>query len=1188
MVDREEAEASTSHGSTSQSVQATNYLSSLLAGDDMDTVPYDAMESLVDDALADDDQDDDDQGSDYMEDDELTGMMQQGKELREKLRTGDMEEISRHLDQDMAEFEDNLIATTGIGKMKHKKRRQVMKGEARLPEPIKQLLGQANNLYIQRDYGAAIAILQEVLTKHPNASQAWNTLGMIHDEMGNTSKALEVRMVAAHMVKDDADLWKELGLKSIENQAYRQALYCFDKALTIEPLDIDTLWDRAFLQKNMGQVDQAISGFQQLLELMPFHFKVVNELTQLYRTRGQTRQAIQLYTEAVEYHIKNDKPGQADDDDAMNPFSDRLGYSEINMLSELYLMLNEFRHALDCIKSGIRHVQRRQHETYWLDRLADDDDEYLVLNPRRAAYVASLADAQNNKNRQDDDDEADDPSYEPDNGDNGAHGKSKETRRTRRSRSSRATTPNEEKDTGVYDQDTSGMSEEEERVARARIDIPMELRVRMGICRIYLGNLAIADRHFQHLYAVSPADYMELYQDVAVAYKDRRHFEEALVVFQRIIHANDEIEIDLLIRTADCYREVGQLETAQIFYVNVLDEQPDNLDVMMALAMVYEEMGREDEARELADHVRDRIRENRKQRRAELKSMTRPTDIALAEQQDQIDQQRTDRLMRLGGRTQGSLFDEHNRQGRTQQRERRREQKRREEEERQINALHAYDKLLDIDATLPPCLIDADRNTMRHYILVAQTLWDDFRTTRAMFASDKRIMHDGSGFYAARTRELKRTNYRDARSMSERLRKRKAMRSSGAPAAADDIDNDTEEELEQEEQEEIETQAKTLVAKKHFRNIPFAGWVDLFIKLCFFLTMMNRGEEALNILRTVNLSRMAEDDPGIKVTLRVTSLGCSKLQKDYKASLESCRWFLSVFQYEPTSYRMYCAAFTSGLQDVVAFSTSDTLKTLIRSIKLMDLLHTRYLRQQRGDAPRSDADAQEVLELQQLQRAMRDNDDDDDDNAGSHGLQRGDRSIHAEQPVIGDLPPMPHLSSHLLTLYGHFLMLSNNFLPALVFYMRSFAVNPDDPLNTLCIAIANLMRGMQRRTDNRHLQVIKAMEFLGHYARLRNHNQEAEYNMGRAFHAIGLSHLAVRHYERALVLPSAANEGKVAPKAMEHIYTYPSPDMDVDNDEMDYDPTDLSREAAYNLHLIYMTSGAPAMAQLLLMKYCTI
>ncbi|RCH77948.1 hypothetical protein CU097_000520, partial [Rhizopus azygosporus] len=88
---------------------------------------------------------------------------------------------------------------------------------------------------------------------------------------------------------------------------------------------------------------------------------------------------------------------------------------------------------------------------------------------------------------------------------------------------------------------------------------------------------------------------------IAYAYYDKRHYELALKVFQRIIDASDEVEVDLLIRTADCYREMGELDTAVMFYINVLEEQPENLDVMVSLATVYEEQGKEEQALDLLE-----------------------------------------------------------------------------------------------------------------------------------------------------------------------------------------------------------------------------------------------------------------------------------------------------------------------------------------------------------------------------------------------------------------------------------------------------------------------------------------------------------------------------------------------------------------------------------------------------------
>lgn len=48
------------------------------------------------------------------------------------------------------------------------------------------------------------------------------------------------------------------------------------------------------------------------------------------------------------------------------------------------------------------------------------------------------------------------------------------------------------------------------------------------------------------------------------------------------------------------------------------------------------------------------------------------------------------------------------------------------------------------------------------------------------------------------------------------------------------------------------------------------------------------------------------------------------------------------------------------------------------------------------------------------------------------------------------------------------------FIPIiLVFYMRSYAIAPKDPLNTLSLGLALLHASMQRKTDDRHLQVMQ-------------------------------------------------------------------------------------------------------------------
>jgi general transcription factor 3C polypeptide 3 (transcription factor C subunit 4) len=123
-----------------------------------------------------------------------------------------MDEFQR----EMEEFDNNLALTSGIGisRLKASAKKKALAGEIKLPDEVKRQLGEANSLYIARDYGSAIDILQDIITHHPHAHPAWNTLGLVHEELGNKPKSLQLRMVAAHMC-NDAHLWKELAQKSM-------------------------------------------------------------------------------------------------------------------------------------------------------------------------------------------------------------------------------------------------------------------------------------------------------------------------------------------------------------------------------------------------------------------------------------------------------------------------------------------------------------------------------------------------------------------------------------------------------------------------------------------------------------------------------------------------------------------------------------------------------------------------------------------------------------------------------------------------------------------------------------------------------------------------------------------------------------------------------------------------------------
>uniref|UniRef100_A0A673KXN3 General transcription factor 3C polypeptide 3-like n=1 Tax=Sinocyclocheilus rhinocerous TaxID=307959 RepID=A0A673KXN3_9TELE len=160
---------------------------------------------------------------------------------------------------------------------------------------------------------------------------------------------------------------------------------------------------------------------------------------------------------------------------------------------------------------------------------------------------------------------------------------------------------------------------------------------------------------------------------------------------------------------------------------------------------------------------------------------------------------------------------------------------------------------------------------------------------------------------------------------------------------------------------------------------------------------------------------------------------------------------------------------------------------------------------------------------------------------------------------------LKHPDNHALYLLnGHTSLVSGTFKHALGQYMQAFRNQPDHPLHSLVVGLTFFHMACQRFVMKRHPLIVQGFSFLWRYVDLRGHCQESLYNIGRALHQLGLSHLAIHYYEKALTLPPLKLEG------------------------IDDDQVDLRREIAYNLSLIYQSSGNKEMARHVIYTYCTV
>lgn len=123
----------------------------------------------------------------------------------------------------------------------------------------------------------------------------------------------------------------------------------------------------------------------------------------------------------------------------------------------------------------------------------------------------------------------------------------------------------------------------------------------------------------------------------------------------------------------------------------------------------------------------------------------------------------------------------------------------------------------------------------------------------------------------------------------------------------------------------------------------------------------------------------------------------------------------------------------------------------------------------------------------------------------------------------------------------------------------------------LSLALGYLHYALKRQSDNRHYLIMQSFSFLFTYHDIRQgsqtvtERQEADYNVARAFHMLGLTHLAIPYYEQCLALSD------LVPKA-----------SSTSSGE------DFALEAAAALQGLWVTSGETAMARAVTEKWLVI
>lgn len=120
-------------------------------------------------------------------------------------------------------------------------------------------------------------------------------------------------------------------------------------------------------------------------------------------------------------------------------------------------------------------------------------------------------------------------------------------------------------------------------------------------------------------------------------------------------------------------------------------------------------------------------------------------------------------------------------------------------------------------------------------------------------------------------------------------------------------------------------------------------------------------------------------------------------------------------------------------------------------------------------------------------------------------------------------------------------------------------MDPQNPVINLVIGLSFISDCLKRQTENRQYAILQGKTFMMAYYESRKNSpfleerQEAHYNMARAYHMLGLPHLALPFYQK--VLDEISLGGKRSARE------------------------DLCVDTAYNLQQMYTTVGNMELAR---------
>ena len=146
-----------------------------------------------------------------------------------------------------------------------KRGRPVGSSASRLPLELEKRMGEANTAFILKDYTRAASLLQSIIQAAPLAHAPYHTLGLLHEDQGNTRAALSVLQVLTQLTPKEPENWRRMAKLARRLGELDLAEKAVGKAVALSGLDVELGWIRGWVELERRQYKKAATTWRFVL-----------------------------------------------------------------------------------------------------------------------------------------------------------------------------------------------------------------------------------------------------------------------------------------------------------------------------------------------------------------------------------------------------------------------------------------------------------------------------------------------------------------------------------------------------------------------------------------------------------------------------------------------------------------------------------------------------------------------------------------------------------------------------------------------------------------------------------------------------------------------------------------------------------------------------------------------------------